>query len=262
MTPGGPAQAISIAKVFTPTSTETNVGGAASVLIHAPLHTAPPQRHPSPSKYHQSTNRRKSTSLSGAVVSQSATVYPPAAVPGHESTAGFFYDNRSPPQFVNTQVRPPSNQHRFGAVQQVMVVDQGRVPPSAPSAQFQAEVVEQTPKVTSSPRPSILRKRDHEGSPLKAAKNLSQVLGVQVPPSPASPPSPPRPDSGGHSSGGSTTISATSSPGLPEGNDDSNPPGLVMKETNTMREDEEDGGDLKPAQVEVTPRKKPRKQQL
>lgn len=61
-------------------------------------------------------------------------------------------------------------------------------------------------QITSSPRPSILRKRDHEGSPLKAAKNLAsalQTLGQQTLQAPASPPSPPRPDSrgNGHSSG-------------------------------------------------------------
>lgn len=61
-------------------------------------------------------------------------------------------------------------------------------------------------QITSSPRPSILRKRDHEGSPLKAAKNLAsalQTLGQQTSQAPASPPSPPRPDSrgNGHSSG-------------------------------------------------------------
>lgn len=61
------------------------------------------------------------------------------------------------------------------------------------------------PKVASSPRPSILRKRDHEGSPLKAAKNLTPVLQcmtIQTPQAPISPPLT-RPDSrgNGHSSG-------------------------------------------------------------
>lgn len=132
-------------------------------------------------------------------------------------------------------------------------------------------------QITSSPRPSILRKRDHEGSPLKAAKNLAsalQTLGQQTLQAPASPPSPPRPDSrgNGHSSGkfsrfyltemltylwvivgGSTTISATSSPGLPEINEDSNLVPMNLKD-----DDEEE---TKPP-IEMSPRKKPRKQQL
>lgn len=70
-------------------------------------------------------------------------------------------------------------------------------------------------KPTASPRPSILRKRsekyENDGSPLKAARNLSAAL-VAMP----SPPSPKRPDSrgNGNASSGSTTISANSSPGL------------------------------------------------
>uniref|UniRef100_V5GNA3 Histone deacetylase complex subunit n=1 Tax=Anoplophora glabripennis TaxID=217634 RepID=V5GNA3_ANOGL len=108
------------------------------------------------------------------------------------------------------------------------------------------------PKVTSSPRPSILRKRDHDGSPLKAAKSLAPALNATPVQSqaPVSPPS--RPDSNGHSSGGSTTISATSSPGLAEVNDDSNPHAPMNN-----KEEEE----VKPP-VEMSPRKKPRKQQL
>nr|CAI5827699.1 unnamed protein product [Callosobruchus analis] len=114
------------------------------------------------------------------------------------------------------------------------------------------------PKTTSSPRPSILRKRDHEGAPLKAAKNLQPVLATipsaqQQQQPPLSPPS--RPDSrgNGHSSGGSTTISATSSPGIAEINEDSNHATVV----NNLKEEEES----KPP-LEMSPRKKPRKQQL
>lgn len=68
-------------------------------------------------------------------------------------------------------------------------------------------------KPNASPRPSILRKRpDNDGTPLKAAKNLTTSLSMSVP----SPPSPKRPDSrgNGNASSGSTTISANSSPGL------------------------------------------------
>ncbi|XP_027211196.2 histone deacetylase complex subunit SAP130-A isoform X2 [Penaeus vannamei] len=68
-------------------------------------------------------------------------------------------------------------------------------------------------KPGASPRPSILRKRpDSDGTPLKAAKNLTAALCLPMP----SPPSPKRPDSrgNGNASSGSTTISANSSPGL------------------------------------------------
>lgn len=134
----------------------------------------------------------------------------------------------------------------------LMVMEQNRTF----AQQTQETVQEQQPqqavtKITSSPRPSILRKRDHEGSPLKAAKNLAPILAT-LPQPPPSPPS--RPDSrgNGHSSGGSTTISATSSPGLGEGNDDSIPHAPM----NIKEED-----DARPP-PEMSPRKKPRKQQL
>lgn len=82
-----------------------------------------------------------------------------------------------------------------------MVVEQSR------GQQFTAHAVEQQsqetihqsqiPKISSSPRPSILRKRDHEGSPLKAAKNLTTVL-ANLPPQQTSVSPPPRPDSEGN----------------------------------------------------------------
>ncbi|XP_060516637.1 histone deacetylase complex subunit SAP130 isoform X2 [Cylas formicarius] len=165
-----------------------------------------------------------------------------------------------------------SQNSRFSSV---VMVEQNRI---QQSSQFQSasnqstlesqgfsDIPQQTPqqhhqqsqiKVTSSPRPSILRKRDHEGSPLKAAKNLTPVLqtfgqqsSIQGPLSPQ----PPRPDSrdNGHSSGGSTTISATSSPGLAEVNEDSNPPILINMKDEEVK-----------APLEMSPRKKPRKQQL
>lgn len=129
----------------------------------------------------------------------------------------------------------------------VMVMEQNRTYAQETVQEQQQPVT----KITSSPRPSILRKRDHEGSPLKAAKNLAPLLANLSQP-PVSPPS--RPDSrgNGHSSGGSTTISATSSPGLGEGNDDSIPHGPI-----NIKEEE----DTRPP-PEMSPRKKPRKQQL
>ena len=100
-------------------------------------------------------------------------------------------------------------------------------------------------KLNSSPRPSILRKRDHDNSPVKsAAKNLVPVLASLPPVTTSSPPCSPRgdPDGGGCQSSGSTTVSATSSPGLDE-------------------EPEQSRITINPT-VDMSPRKKPRKQQL
>ncbi|XP_057337772.1 mucin-2 [Microplitis mediator] len=101
-------------------------------------------------------------------------------------------------------------------------------------------------KPNASPRPSILRKRDHENSPAKgAAKNLVPMLTslpLSIAPN-SSPPMSPRNDrDGGCQSSGSTTVSATSSPGLDEEPEQSRIP---MNQT-----------------MEMSPRKKPRKQQL
>ncbi|XP_076238834.1 uncharacterized protein LOC143181963 [Calliopsis andreniformis] len=100
-------------------------------------------------------------------------------------------------------------------------------------------------KLNSSPRPSILRKRDHDNSPVKgAAKNLVPVLASLPPVATSSPPCSPRgdQDGGGCQSSGSTTVSATSSPGLDE-------------------EPEQSRITINPT-VDMSPRKKPRKQQL
>ncbi|XP_078039180.1 uncharacterized protein LOC144471214 [Augochlora pura] len=100
-------------------------------------------------------------------------------------------------------------------------------------------------KPNASPRPSILRKRDHDNSPVKGvAKNLVPVLTSLPPVTTSSPPCSPRgdQDGGGCQSSGSTTVSATSSPGLDEEPEQSR---ITMNPT-----------------VEMSPRKKPRKQQL
>uniref|UniRef100_A0A1B6M5D1 Histone deacetylase complex subunit SAP130 C-terminal domain-containing protein n=1 Tax=Graphocephala atropunctata TaxID=36148 RepID=A0A1B6M5D1_9HEMI len=100
-------------------------------------------------------------------------------------------------------------------------------------------------KQNASPRPSILRKRDTEGTTGKAAKNLNPLFGSLSVSTPSSPPSPPRGNGGAQSSGGSTTISATSSPGL-------------GTESPPLKPDIVE--DDRP--LEMSPRKKPRKQQL
>ncbi|XP_065350438.1 histone deacetylase complex subunit SAP130 isoform X2 [Cloeon dipterum] len=103
-------------------------------------------------------------------------------------------------------------------------------------------------KLCASPRPSILRKRDHEGSPVKNLKSAVQALNSP----PASPPHHSKPESDDgkdNSSGGSSTISATSSPGL-------------LDIENNMASVKTEILDTPDAPEPVSPRKKPRKQQL
>lgn len=125
------------------------------------------------------------------------------------------------------------------------------------------------PKQVTSPRPSILRKRDPDGlvtssislpkksrSPMKGAKNLTPLLtglgsGSSPPTLPPSPP-PKRPES---SSGGSTTVSANSSPG-------ESPPATSLPPTKEEEEPPPPTPQLRVLPPEVSPRKKPRKQQL
>ncbi|KAL0273590.1 UNVERIFIED_CONTAM: hypothetical protein PYX00_006226 [Menopon gallinae] len=145
----------------------------------------------------------------------------------------------------------------------VMIVDQSNV--TVQSASFPGEnstlMISESPlaasKLTSSPRPSILRKRDNEASPAKAAKNLISAL-TSASVSRSASPSPPslsvdtnqQSNDHGPSSNGSTTISATSSPGPDD-------PGENIPTTkNEFNED----NDRPP--VEMSPRKKPRKQLL
>ncbi|CAG9825085.1 unnamed protein product [Phaedon cochleariae] len=267
-----PSQAISIAKVFPQSDSQGAGGSSTNVFIHAPVQSTVRRSSPSPSPYslHPTPSGayfyETPSQQQGRPFSQGQTFGPS---PQQQASAQALSKTN-----VNAQVHGilANQQMRFNPV---MAAEQPRVaaltqaPSSAHSQQFpsldHAPVVDHAPKVSSSPRPSILRKRDHEGSPLKAAKNLTPVL-VGLPTGGAgqhlamgagqltTPPSPPsRPDSrgNGHSSGGSTTISATSSPGPVELNEDSNP-GL-----SSVKEEEES----KPP-LEMSPRKKPRKQQL
>ncbi|XP_063228566.1 histone deacetylase complex subunit SAP130-like [Bacillus rossius redtenbacheri] len=156
------------------------------------------------------------------------------------------------PVMVVESSRTPLPVHSSFVTEGVLAVAEAQplpVPASVPTPVTQANPSSPVvSKLTASPRPSILRKRENDGSPLKAQKNLVPVLAALSAP-PASPPSPRRPDSrgnGGNSSGGSTTISATSSPGLNEAGDDSMPAAPAKPEP----------------PVEMSPRKKPRKQQL
>lgn len=215
------------------------------------------------------THRATPSPTSSVSHSQSSTLVPANSVAGYPIATGtYYYDttvSRSFGQQSNTftpisqpsqPVRPTSlgiitNQPmRFNPV---MVVENRAKPQFSQSNE---SLQESSTKITQSPRPSILRKRDHEGSPLKA-KNLNAALqNLSAQHSSQPPQSPPsRPDSrgNGNGSGGSTTMSATSSPGLADMNEDS-----MQHMPNSNVKDEED---VKPL-VEMSPRKKPRKQQL
>ncbi|XP_063903312.1 histone deacetylase complex subunit SAP130 isoform X4 [Zophobas morio] len=213
------SQTIPIANVYSQGENPQGSTQTANVLIHASLPSVARRTSPSPtSAPSASTNTTTSTVSTYSIATGIVT----------------------------------NQQMRFNPV---MVVDQNRTQQFASQSEINSEQSQQSvpTKMTSSPRPSILRKRDHEGSPLKAAKNLTPVLTnlTQQPLPSISPPS--RPDSrgNGHSSGGSTTISATSSPGLAEVNEDSMPHAPLNKEEESAK-----------PPMEMSPRKKPRKQQL
>ncbi|EEB12193.1 sin3a-associated protein sap130, putative [Pediculus humanus corporis] len=146
----------------------------------------------------------------------------------------------------------------------VMIVDQAAVTvqPSY-SSENSTLMISESPltsvsKLNSSPRPSILRKRDNEASPAKATKNLTPVLSSTSVSRSASP-SPPslhvdtnqQSNDHGPSSNGSTTISATSSPGPDDPAENIMP--VIKTEFNE---------DVDRPPVEMSPRKKPRKQLL
>ncbi|KAB0798587.1 hypothetical protein PPYR_09580 [Photinus pyralis] len=256
----GATQAVAISKVFPQSVDNQSNQATTNIFIHTPMASVPRKSSPGPTPITQTT----------AVSTSSLSTYPLTSGTYFYDASGTYSVARPFSQQSSFTTVPQSNAPQIRATQvhgimsnqpmrfnPIMVVDQNRM------TQFNQQAMEvsqeqntQTPttKITSSPRPSILRKRDHEGSPLKAAKNLAPQLGI-LPIQPQAPISPPsRPDSGGNgnSSGGSTTISATSSPGLAETNEDSMPHiPLNIKEEENAR-----------PPPEMSPRKKPRKQQL
>ncbi|KAG8224176.1 hypothetical protein J437_LFUL002298 [Ladona fulva] len=191
-------------------------------------------------------------------------------------------------------------------------------PPPVPSSTSIVSVQASPIKPNSSPRPSILRKRDCDGMPMKAQKNLlpsltalSSSVGASAPTATSSttplgtshsPPPSPSLGTGNHhssssptsssssssssSSAGSTTISATSSPGGEvDVGEDSLPhqllaPPVPGSSSVTVKSEPMDdshpsdvssGTQARPflcapqttqVVVEMSPRKKPRKQQL
>ncbi|XP_039279315.1 histone deacetylase complex subunit SAP130 isoform X2 [Nilaparvata lugens] len=204
--------------------------------------------------------------------SQPTVRYNPVMVVDHNRQASLHH-------FVNN---PPSEAAAAAAANNQQTAEgSSTTSSSSSSVPVSTTSLLQTPtKPNASPRPSILRKRESEGTPLKAQKNLTPLLtslsSASVPPPPCSSvsPPPPRPESrggsgggngGGLSSGGSTTISATSSPGLAVGDRDSPPPGLppsLPLPPSLSLLAKQDGIQPEPPPLEMSPRKKPRKQQL
>ncbi|XP_046990229.1 LOW QUALITY PROTEIN: mucin-5AC [Schistocerca americana] len=235
-----------------PSSTQVTVERAATSL---PTYSIPTATY----YYEPSTIGYQVAGVSGSLVARTYNAGTPYSVqanttptvrPGVTTQVHGIVTSGQPVRFNPVVVVDPS---RSSVPVHSSFVTEGTLVPAENSVVVgQTSQVQPVTKQNASPRPSILRKRDNEGSPLKAQKNLAPVLAALS--TPPSPPSPRRPDSrgnGGISSGGSTTISATSSPGLGEGGDDSLPP---------IKQEPHEDGDKPP--VEMSPRKKPRKQQL
>ncbi|KAE8742291.1 hypothetical protein FOCC_FOCC012170 [Frankliniella occidentalis] len=204
---------------------------------------------------HVSVHASHPTSLASH---QSSHVHPPSSTPSVSMSLALSH-----------QVLSHSSSSHASSQPQPLPLPNSSLHPSSQTHTPQGPTSTTPSKLNASPRPSILRKRDNEGSPMKAAKNLTPLLQsmssvnpipvASLPSSvhPPSPPSPPkRPDSGGPQSSGSTTISATSSPGQespPPGA--SQPPPSAASITAGLHAAGLHG-------TEMSPRKKPRKQQL
>ncbi|XP_058789930.1 histone deacetylase complex subunit SAP130-like isoform X2 [Phymastichus coffea] len=223
-------------KVTTQTPTGTTIQAVqlkqTSATIQSQQQQSQPQQQQQQSQQQQqvqtsSTIPRQITGLNSvSVASTSAASQQSAQVQGQ-------YLHSQHTTYYSIEPSGAYSQYRQTSVQPVrLLVEQGYEEPLA--------------KPNASPRPSILRKREHDGSPGKSvAKNLVPVLaslpGTSLHVSPPSSPKGDR-DNGGNHSSGSTTVSATSSPGLDE-------------------EPEQSRITINPT-VEMSPRKKPRKQQL
>ncbi|XP_014234757.1 histone deacetylase complex subunit SAP130-B [Trichogramma pretiosum] len=183
-----------------------------------------------PQQQHQSAMGSRSMGGSSGVVVTTV------AQTGQQQQSGqtqYVQSSPHPTTYFSIEPSGAYSPYRQSSVQPVrLVVDQGYEEPLT--------------KTNASPRPSILRKRDIDTSlaPKGAAKNLVPVLASLPSASNApSPPSSPKCDrDNGNQSTGSTTESATSSPGP---DDEPERSRIIIN-----------------PQVEMSPRKKPRKQQL
>lgn len=221
-----------------PQPVPTTVARITGMSLH-PLPLAPARATPAPVKPSQAQNIGQTVQIkppqqSGLRVSStSSTNNNSTTAPGQSVQGQYLHPPHTATYYSFETAGTYHQTYRQASVQPVrLLVEPGYDEPHS--------------KPNASPRPSILRKRDHDNSPVKgAAKNLVPVL-ASLPPVTvtSSPPCSPRgdQDGGGCQSSGSTTVSATSSPGLDE-------------------EPEQSRITINPT-VEMSPRKKPRKQQL
>ncbi|XP_014598513.1 PREDICTED: histone deacetylase complex subunit SAP130 [Polistes canadensis] len=216
--------------------TTTTVTRITGMSLH-PLPLAPARTASTPVKTAQAQNIGQAVQIKQPVQQSglrysstnttNSTSNPPQSVQGQ-----YLHPPHTTTTYYSLETGGTYSQYRQASVQPVrLLVEPGYDEPHS--------------KPNASPRPSILRKRDHDTSPIKgAAKNLVPVLtSLPSVPSTSSPPGSPRDqDGGGCQSSGSTTVSATSSPGLDEDPEQSR---ITINPT-----------------IEMSPRKKPRKQQL
>ncbi|XP_017773055.1 PREDICTED: histone deacetylase complex subunit SAP130-A isoform X2 [Nicrophorus vespilloides] len=252
---------IPIAKVFPQQGDgqQQQVMPPTNLYIQGPVSSVPRRSSPGPTSLNQTSSSAPATTVATYSLAGGTYIYDTSS--GNYSSVSRSFNPQQHTSFVISQPTNQQQQQRQNPVHAELVtnsmrfnsiiLEQGRSSAFAQESSQDFQSLHTPTKVTSSPRPSILRKRDHDGSPMKAAKNLISALSNLQQQSPVSPLSRPDSRNNGHSSGGSTTISATSSPGLADGNDDSMP-------HVPMNKDEEEN---RPP-LEMSPRKKPRKQNL
>nr|CAD7393545.1 unnamed protein product [Timema cristinae] len=266
-------QSIPVAKVFTTamgvsrSGVDLNTTGLPEVAL--PVHTIQTQPQPPPPSQQQQTMPQATsvyiqTSHRASPAPSNQTTA--SSVPTYTMPTTFYYEAPSGGYQVTRPYTPGSSYAVHTTTSQPLRPTNTvhTIVPSGPSVRFNPVMVVDHSRSSLPVQSSYINEGKfskyllgylfQEISPMKAQKNLTPMLAA-LSSSPVSPPSPRRPDSrgnGGNSSGGSTTISATSSPGLNEAGEDSLP-AIVKNEI---------VDEIEKPPMEMSPRKKPRKQQL
>nr|CAD7423549.1 unnamed protein product [Timema monikensis] len=251
-------QSIPVAKVFTTamgvsrSGVDLNTTGLPEVAL--PVHTIQTQPQPPPPSQQQQTSVYIQTSHRASPAPSNQTTA--SSVPTYTMPTTFYYEAPSGGYQVTRPYTPGSSYAVHTTTSQPLRPTNTvhTIVPSGPSVRFNPVMVVDHSRSSLPVQSSYINEGKFSNSPMKAQKNLTPMLAA-LSSSPVSPPSPRRPDSrgnGGNSSGGSTTISATSSPGLNEAGEDSLP-AIVKNEI---------VDEIEKPPMEMSPRKKPRKQQL